>query len=91
MKEARISESWCSLPFNYPMGHSCSLEVEMKAKGAKRGRALGMSTRLGVKALLCHFSACDLTKTCPLICLNFCFFIYKTRLILRLSKDYWEA
>lgn len=31
------------------LGPSCSIEVEMKAKGAERGRALGMSTRLGVR------------------------------------------
>lgn len=58
----------CSLSavsFSTPLsGYSCSLEDE--AQGAERGRALGRQrlweralSRLRIKALICHFSACD--------------------------------
>ena len=74
-------------------GHLYSLGVEVEAKRAERGRALRRVTEDEPWAWSQSPALTLLSLwpwTCPLIYLSFCFFSYKTRLTLHLSKDYWD-
>lgn len=74
-------------------GHLYSLGVEVEAKRAERGRALGRFTEDKPWAWSQSSALAVLSLwpwTCPLIYLSFCFFSYKPRLTLHLSKDYYE-